>query len=198
MAGKKQYGMVVDTRKCVGCMSCTITCKMENKVPFDGFRSWVNLRERGSFPQVKRHFLPRLCNHCENAPCVQVCPVQATYRRDDGIIVIDEGRCIGCGYCVTACPYNARYLNPQTKVADKCTFCQHRLEQGLEPACVHNCMGKARVFGDLNDPGSAVSKLLNSTGVQTLQPELGTEPQVYYISADLNNSAVKGVKVSGA
>lgn len=198
MAGERKYGMVVDTRKCVGCMSCTVSCKMENKVPFDGFRAWVNIRERGTFPEVKRHFLPRLCNHCENAPCVQVCPVKATFKREDGVVIIDEKRCIGCGYCITACPYHARYLHPQTKVADKCSFCQHRIDQGLEPACVRNCMGKARVFGHLNDPASAVSKVLGANPTQTLLPELGTDPKVYYISADLNVSAAKEGKVSGA
>lgn len=197
MAGQKKYGMIVDTRKCVGCISCTITCKMENKVPFEGFRAWVNIRERGDYPNVKRHFLPRLCNHCEKAPCVQVCPVQATYRREDGVVVIDEKRCIGCGYCITACPYHARYLHPQTKVADKCNFCQHRLEQGLEPACVKNCMGKARIFGDLNDPSSRISRVLGANPAQTLLPDLGTEPKVYYISADVNLSQAKEAKASG-
>lgn len=189
---KKQYGMVVDTRKCVGCMSCTITCKMENGVTYDGFRAWVNMAERGEFPQVKRHFLPRLCNHCQNPPCVPVCPVKATYSTPDGVVVIDQDRCIGCGYCVAACPYTARYIHSEMKVADKCNFCEHRLKQGLEPACVRNCMGKARIFGDIADPQSEVAQYLAGNSVQTLRPELGTQPKVYYVDAELNTLANKG------
>lgn len=180
----KRYAMVIDLRRCVGCFSCQVTCKMENNVPFDYFRSKVLVTERGTYPDVKRHFLPTLCNHCENAPCVQVCPVGASYRREDGLILVDDKKCIGCGYCVQACPYDARYINA-TGVAEKCTFCQHRVDAGLEPACVHNCVGKARLFGDLNDPQSPVSKLVNSHSVQRLKSNLGTEPYVFYLDADL-------------
>jgi len=180
----KRYAMVIDLRRCVGCFSCQVTCKMENNVPFDYFRSKVLVTERGTYPDVKRHFLPTLCNHCENAPCVQVCPVGASYRREDGLILVDDKKCIGCGYCVQACPYDARYINA-TGVAEKCTFCQHRVDAGLEPACVHNCVGKARLFGDLNDPQSSVSKLVNSHSVQRLKSNLGTEPYVFYLDADL-------------
>lgn len=180
----KRYAMVIDLRRCVGCFSCQVTCKMENNVPFDYFRSKVLVTERGTYPDVKRHFLPTLCNHCENAPCVQVCPVGASYRREDGLILVDDKKCIGCGYCVQACPYDARYINA-TGVAEKCTFCQHRIDAGLEPACVHNCIGKARLFGDLNDPASPVSKLVGSHSVQRLKSNLGTEPHVFYIDADL-------------
>lgn len=187
----KKYGMAVDVRKCVGCMSCTISCKMENSIPFGVFRSWVNMTEKGKYPQVKRFFLPRLCNHCEKAPCVQVCPVKATYKREDGLVVIDESRCIGCGYCVVACPYHARFMSPSKKVADKCSFCQHQLDRGGEPACVRNCMGKARIFGDLNDPHSEVSQLIANNPSQALRPELGTFPRVFYIGADLVQSRVK-------
>lgn len=182
---EKRYAMVIDLRRCVGCMSCQVTCKMENNVPFDFFRSKVLITERGTYPDVKRRFLPVLCNHCEEAPCVQVCPVGASYRREDGVVLVDQDKCIGCGYCVEACPYDARYINPFTGTADKCTFCQPRIDSGLEPACVHNCMGQARIFGDLNDPNSAVSKLVNGNSVQTLKGNLGTEPRVFYISADL-------------
>ncbi|MCL4425766.1 MAG: 4Fe-4S dicluster domain-containing protein [Firmicutes bacterium] len=177
--------MVIDLRRCVGCMSCQVTCKMENNVPFDFFRSKVLITERGTYPDVKRRFLPVLCNHCEESPCVQVCPVGASYRREDGVVLVDQDKCIGCGYCVEACPYDARYVNPFTGLADKCTFCQPRIDSGLEPACVHNCMGQARIFGDLNDPNSAVAKLVSSNSVQTLKGNLGTEPHVFYISADL-------------
>lgn len=193
-AKKKRYGMVIDTRKCVGCMSCTISCKMENGVPFDGFRAWVNMTERGEFPKVKRNFIPRLCNHCDDAPCVSVCPVKASYIDDDGIVLIDQNKCIGCGYCISACPYSARYLHEGLQVADKCTFCTHRVKAGLEPACVHNCMGKARIFGDLNDPLSEISQHIARNGVQTLRPDLGTNPKVFYVDAELNNLPNKGGK----
>ena len=191
---KKRYGMVIDTRKCVGCMSCTISCKMENGVTYDGFRSWVDMTERGVFPKVKRNFIPKLCNHCENAPCVTVCPVKASYKNEDGIVLVNQKRCIGCGYCIVACPYSARYLHEGLKVADKCTFCDHRVEMGLEPACVHNCMGKARIFGDLNDPQSEISQYITLNGVQTLRPDLGTNPHVFYIDAEINKLPNKGGK----
>ncbi len=183
---QKRYGMVIDLRRCVGCFSCQVTCKVENNVPFDDFRARVNVAERGTYPDVKRYFLPTLCNHCEKAPCVEVCPVQASYKREDGVVLVRVDRCIGCGYCIEACPYNARYLDPNLNVAEKCTFCVHRIDKGLPPACVHNCMGKARIFGDLNDQESEVSKLLNSVPTQVLKPEMGTHPNVFYIMADFN------------
>lgn len=182
----KKYGMVIDARKCVGCMTCAITCKMENGVPFEGFRSWVNMIEKGNYPAVKRFYQPRLCNHCEKAPCVEVCPVKASYKREDGVVLVDKTKCIGCGYCVAACPYNARYMSETQKVADKCTFCDHRIDNGAEPACVKNCMGKARIFGDLNDPSSKISQLISRNPVQVINPQMGTKPQVFYIGADFN------------
>ena len=183
---QKKYGMAIDVRKCVGCMSCSVSCKMENGVSFGVFRSWVNMTEKGDFPTVKRYYQPRLCNHCENAPCVEVCPVKASYKREDGIVLVDKQKCIGCGYCVASCPYNARYMSKTQKVADKCTFCDHRVDNGGEPACVKNCMGKARIFGDLNDPNSKISQLISRNAVQVIKPEKGTKPQVFYISADFN------------
>jgi len=125
-----------------------------------------------------------LCNHCEDAPCEKVCPVEATWRADDGTILVDYDRCIGCKYCMAACPYEARYVNPITHTADKCTFCYHRVEEGLQPACVATCVSGARVFGDLNDPTSEVHKLVALKNTQVLKPEMGTGPQVYYIDGD--------------
>lgn len=182
----KKYGMAIDVRKCVGCMSCSVSCKMENGVGFGEFRSWVNMTEKGDFPTVKRFYQPRLCNHCENAPCVTVCPVKATYKREDGVVLVDKKKCIGCGYCVVACPYNARYLSETQKVVDKCTLCDHRIDNDGEPACVKNCMGKCRVFGDLNDSNSRVSQLISKNAAQVIYPHMGTRPQVYYIGADFN------------
>ncbi|WP_457648382.1 4Fe-4S dicluster domain-containing protein [Profundibacter sp.] len=130
--------------------------------------------------------LPRLCNHCDNPPCVPVCPVQATFQREDGIVVVDADKCVGCAYCVQACPYDARFINPKTNIADKCTFCVHRVEAGLLPACVETCTGGARIFGDMNDPDSEISKVLAEAGdaVKVLRPEMGTDPHVYYIGLE--------------
>ena len=182
---KRQYGMVIDVRKCIGCHACTVACKSEFGVPLGENRSWVEYTEKGVYPNVGRSFLPRLCNHCSEPPCVSVCPTNATYRREqDGIVVIDDGLCIGCKYCIQACPYNARFLNPVTGFADKCDFCIHRVSQGVDPACVNTCVGGARVFGDLSDPDSSVSQLIARNRVTVLRREMGTQPNVYYIGAD--------------
>ncbi|GAB6174234.1 4Fe-4S dicluster domain-containing protein [Paradesulfitobacterium aromaticivorans] len=180
----KRYGMVIDLRKCVGCNACTVSCKIENQVPEGVFRTWVKEIEKGTYPQVNRFRLPRLCNHCDNAPCLAACPVQATYRAEDGTILIDYDHCIGCKYCMAACPYDARFINPIRKTAEKCTFCYHRVGEGLLPACVTTCVGGARIFGDLNDPQSLISKLIANNPVQVLKPDMNTKPMVFYIGAD--------------
>ncbi len=181
----KQYGMLIDTRRCIGCHTCSIACKSEFDVPLGVTRSWVEYTEKGTYPNVSRHFLPRLCNHCRHPQCVDVCPTGATYKRkQDGIVVVDSGQCIGCKYCIQACPYDARFLNPVTKVADKCDFCIHRVSKGLVPSCVNSCIGGARIFGDLSDPTSEISRLLATNPTTVLRPGKGTEPNVYYIGAD--------------
>ncbi len=182
---RKQYGMLIDTRRCIGCHSCSVACKAEFDVPLGVTRSWVEYTEKGNYPNVSRHFLPRLCNHCRHPQCVDVCPTNATYKREqDGIVVVDSGLCIGCKYCVQACPYDARFLNPVTGFADKCDFCIHRVSKGLEPSCVNSCIGGARIFGDISDPDSEISKQLATNPTTVLRPGKGTEPQVYYIGAD--------------
>ncbi len=177
----KRWGMVVDLRKCVGCQACTAACKVENAVPERKFRTWVPEYELGDYPQVRKAFLPQLCNHCEQPACSKVCPTGATFQRQDGVVAVDSGICWGCGYCLNACPYDKRYFNPRTQVADKCSFCAHRVDRGLLPACVETCVGGARVFGDLQDPRSEVSRLLHTLPTAVLNPAAGTRPQVFYI-----------------
>lgn len=183
--GNKRYGMIIDLRKCIGCQACTVSCSMENLPPIGQFRTTVQQYEVevAGLEQVSHVMLPRLCNHCANPPCVPVCPTQATYQRADGIVVVDNEQCVGCAYCVQACPYDARFINHETQTADKCTFCVHRLEVGLLPACVESCVGGARVIGDMKDPNSQISQLLQEHGqdIKVLKPEQGTAPQVYYI-----------------
>ena len=183
---RKRYAMVVDLRRCIGCHSCAVACKSENRVPLGVFRSWVKIIEKGKYPNITRHFLPTLCNQCDHPPCVINCPVQATWKREDGIVIIDEHRCIGCKYCLASCPYNARYINPLMPIVQKCYFCHHRVYAGLEPACVEACPARARTFGDLNNPEAEVTKLISKLPFQMLKPEMGTFPKVYYIAADLD------------
>ena len=191
----KRFGMLVDIRKCIGCQACTVSCSVENQPPIGQFRTTVLQYEidkpDGSMPAMVS--LPRLCNHCEEPPCVPVCPVQATFQRTDGIVLVDNERCVGCGYCVQACPYDARFINHETQTADKCTFCEHRLEVGLLPACVESCVGGARVIGDLNDPGSEINRRMaaHEEGVKVLKPGMKTEPRVFYIG--LPDEFVNGV-----
>jgi tetrathionate reductase subunit B len=182
---KPHYGMLIDVRRCIGCHACSVSCKAEFDVPLGATRSWVEYVEKGDYPTVSRSFLPRLCNQCSEPQCVSVCPTNATWKRkEDGIVVVDPDICIGCKYCVQACPYDARFINPVTGAADKCDFCLHRVERGLEPSCVNACIGEARIFGDLNDPESKISKMIASNPVTVLRPEMGTKPNVFYIAAD--------------
>jgi tetrathionate reductase subunit B len=181
----KQYGMVIDIRRCIGCHACTVACKSEFDIALGVNRSWVEYVEKGAYPNVGRSFLPRLCNHCSEPSCVYVCPTNATYKRkQDGVVVVDQGLCIGCKYCIQACPYDARFLDPYTGWVDKCDFCIHRVSNGLEPSCVNTCVGGARIFGDLGDPQSEVSRLIAQNRVTVLRDEMGTFPNVYYIAAD--------------
>ena len=177
----QRLAMVVDLRKCNGCHTCSVACKAEFEVPLGAFRSWVEIGEEGKYPMVKRMITPKLCNHCDKPPCINVCPVKATYARSDGTIVIDENICIGCKACISACPYNTRFFNEVKRTADKCDFCLHRYENGVVPSCVNGCPVSARTFGNLGDVNGEVAKLVSKHQVQVLRPELGTKPQVFYI-----------------
>jgi tetrathionate reductase subunit B len=179
-----RYGMVVDLRRCIGCQACQIACKAELDVPLGVFRTWVKKIEKGRYPRVSNSFLPSMCNQCENPICLQNCPTKATYQLESGIVVVDEHRCIGCKYCIASCPYNVRHVNPLKKIVQKCEFCIHRVEAGLEPACVDTCPTRALIFGNMLDPESAISKALATYAVHVLKPDRATMPQVYYIGAD--------------
>ena len=217
-----RWAMVMDLRRCIGCSACTVACKAENDVSLGRFRTVIQHKTIGTFPNVTKVNLPLMCNHCEGnekdgvPPCVKVCPEYpgermkfktadgktiryrggATYKRPDGLILIDAEKCIGCGKCLDGCPYGVRSFNPFVKAgkdptkqaADKCDMCVHRLDKGVEPACVNTCQGKARIFGDLNDPESEVSKLVKEHNLKSpdnvLLPEKGTVPHVFYIDPD--------------
>lgn len=187
--GRQQWAMLVDVRKCIGCQACTVSCIQENAVPEGSFRTVVStytVKLTDSAQPAGTYVLPRLCNHCDNPPCIPVCPVGATYKREDGIVAVDADRCVGCAYCVQACPYDARFINHETNKADKCTFCAHRVDAGLLPACVETCVGGARIFGDINDPNGELAHRLREAQPQlkALKPELETSPRVFYIGLD--------------
>lgn len=180
-----QLGFVIDQEACIGCHACTVACKAENGVPVGDFRTWVKYVETGSFPEIKRHFLVQRCNQCTDAPCVTICPVNALVKRPDGIVDLDREACIGCRACMQACPYDAIYLNEDLKAVEKCHFCAHRIDNGLEPACVTVCPVGAIIPGDFDDPESPVSKFVKEKETVVRREEQGTGPNVrYYGSVD--------------
>ncbi len=206
--GAHYYGMGIDPAKCIGCGRCAGACKAENDVPKEPyyFRTWVeryviktdgevlvDSPEGGTkgFPRqgnetgiLRTFFLPKLCNHCGNAPCVQVCPVGATFITPDGVVLVDKDYCVGCRYCIQACPYGARFFDPRTRTAEKCTFCYHRLVKGLIPACVEVCPSGARIFGEVRVRSSPLARFMRFNKIQVLKPHLNTEPKVYYANLD--------------
>lgn len=180
----KRFAIVLDTRRCIDCKACTVACKAENSVPLgrNNYRNWVDEEMlRGQYPNLGQSFTPSQCQHCANPPCAHVCPTHATDINPDGIIHVVNKKCIGCKYCQTACPYNARYYNEATGAVDKCTFCAHRVYTGRLPACVETCPTKVRVFGDINDPNSEVSKLLAKHPSRILKSARGTKPHLFYL-----------------
>ncbi len=203
---KHRWVYLIDTRECIGCGSCVRACRAENDVPHGNYRTWVERyridahgeaevdspggAEHG-FERIasgdvrKAFFVPKLCNHCESTPCVQVCPVGASYTTRDGVVLVDHDHCIGCGYCVQACPYGSRFINHDTHTADKCTWCYHRLTRGETTACVGICPTGARMIGDRENPDDPINEILATQRIHVLQPELLTKPQCYYTGLDM-------------
>jgi tetrathionate reductase subunit B len=205
------WGMIIDIDKCIGCGNCVRACKAENNVLNEPgcFRTWVERYQvhpsdmehpivdspnggYDGFTEVDRpgegtkvFFVPKLCNHCVDSPCTQVCPVGATFHSPDQVVLIDKKRCIGCGYCVQACPYGCRYIAHPPGTADKCTLCYHRIHRGQATACVEACPRDARICGNLKDPQSRIRRLLHERRYSVLKPELATSPKCYCIGLDL-------------
>jgi Fe-S-cluster-containing dehydrogenase component/formate-dependent nitrite reductase membrane component NrfD len=179
-----KYAFVIDQRKCIGCHACTVACKAEHDIPIGVNRTWVKYIEKGEFPNSRRYFLVNRCNHCDDAPCVAICPTKALFKRKDGIVDFDSNRCIGCKSCMQACPYDALYLDPYSHTAAKCNYCAHRTEVGLEPACVIVCPEHAIIAGDLHNPDSEIARIIAREPVRTRKPEQGTGPNVYYVGAE--------------
>lgn len=209
-----RYAFLIDTNKCVGCGMCVKACKTENEVPYDApvTRMWVEryiftkdgkihidspAGGRDGFTDnemygeeidpddiVKAFFVPKGCNHCDNPPCVQVCPVGATYQTNEGVVLVDRDWCMGCAYCIMACPFGARYFHPVEKVADKCTFCYHRISKGLQPACVQSCAFGARRIANLKDPDDPATKIITTERVAVLKDLYGTKPHAFYLGLD--------------
>jgi len=192
-----KYAMIIDLEQCVGCDACTVACKLDNETGTDIRWGRVVEEEAGSFPQVRKVYIPLQCMHCEQAECVRVCPTEATYRDERGLVLIDYEKCIGCKYCMLACPYQARYFNEGKKppkgvpamandgwrkgAVEKCDFCEDRLSRGELPRCVELCPYEARVIGDVDDPKSGAAKLLRDGNLVTLKPECDFRPSIYYL-----------------
>jgi Fe-S-cluster-containing dehydrogenase component len=204
---RHRWVYLIDTTKCIGCGACVRACRAENDVPPEMYRTWVERYEipvegeayidspsggeHGFDPVAtglsvrKGFFVPKLCNHCRETPCIQVCPVGASFATRDGVVLVDSEQCIGCGYCVQACPYGSRFINPRTRTADKCTLCYHRITKGLMTACVEICPVGARRLGDRRNPEDEVMEILATQRVEVLQPELLTKPQCFYLGLDM-------------
>jgi Fe-S-cluster-containing dehydrogenase component len=175
-----RYAMTMDTRRCVGCGACVLSCKAENRVGPEGSRDWIVSETRGKFPNLTQQIRSERCNHCSNSPCVRACPTGASHIAAGGVIAVTQRKCSGCKVCIAACPYGARYVHA-TGYIDKCTFCFHRISRGKQPGCVEICPTRALTFGDRNDPGSEVAKLLASRKYRVLAPERGLEPNHFFL-----------------
>jgi tetrathionate reductase subunit B len=179
-----RYAMVIDETKCVGCNACQVACQNQNGLHESESFNYLVERESGAFPHFTRAFLPVQCQHCGSPPCVTVCPTGASYKRTDGIVLVDKEKCIGCKYCIAACPYQARTVKKEGYI-DKCRFCLEFVQAGQKPACVSTCMTGVRLFGDLDDPESEISRFIakNRYSLKTLKGELNTRPRIFYKKA---------------
>lgn len=177
----KKWTMIHNENLCIGCQACSIACRSENNVPMGGYRVQVHANVSGVFPKMKMDFERKSCAMCEDAPCISVCPTGASFKTPDGVTLVDERTCVSCKYCILACPYDARFVEPSGEIG-KCTFCYtNRLAQGLEPACVSVCPTDALVFGDGNDPDSEVSKLLAKEAIEYPKEHLKTNPNLGFV-----------------
>lgn len=183
-----QRAILIDLNKCIGCGSCIVACKQENGLALGEY--WTHIHEvgpLGKYPDVESlYYVPVMCQHCENPPCVLHCPTGASYKAKDGTVLIDHDKCVGCQYCIMHCPYGVRTFDPKKGVVDKCNLCAERVEAGVEPACVDICVNKARIFGDIDDPNSEISQAIQAGGgeVYQLKPSAGTNPSVRYLLKD--------------
>lgn len=177
---KVRYAMTMDTKRCVGCGACVLSCKAENNVGEEGTRDWVIVKTTGAFPKLHQEIHSERCNHCSNSPCVSACPTGASHFSDGGTVAVTSYKCSGCKVCIAACPYGARYVHAKGYI-DKCTFCLHRVRKGLQPGCVDICPTRALTFGDLGDPESEVSKQLRSRKYKVLKKELGLQPNHFFL-----------------
>lgn len=179
-----RYGFVIDQNRCIGCHACTVACKEEHNIPVGVNRTWVKYIEKGNYPDTRRHFAVLRCNHCDDAPCIEICPTVALFRRRDGIVDFDHERCIGCKSCMQACPYDALYIDPERNTAAKCNFDASRVDMGYKPACEVVCPTQAILSGDLDDPDSLVSKRIAMEKVSVRKAEKGTKPKLFYVGVD--------------
>ncbi len=179
-----RYGFVIDQNRCIGCHACTVACKEEHNIAVGVNRTWVKYIEKGHYPDTRRHFAVLRCNHCDDAPCIEICPTIALFRRRDGIVDFDNERCIGCKSCMQACPYDALYIDPERNTAAKCNFDASRVDMGYKPACEVVCPTQAILSGDLDDPNSLISKRIALEKVSVRKAEKGTKPKLFYVGVD--------------
>ncbi|MFB3812486.1 MAG: 4Fe-4S dicluster domain-containing protein [Terriglobales bacterium] len=178
---KRRFAIAIDARKCLDCKACVVACRAEHNVPVGKSRPWLNKELRGVYPKLMAATEPEQCHQCEHPACVRVCPTGASYQRADGIVAVKASDCVGCRYCMVACPFDARLFREDTGVVEKCDFCAKRVDRGEQPACVETCPGRVRTFGDLNDPKSKIAELLSRRQYRRKKDEAGTGPQLYYL-----------------